>query len=393
MLLPYKSANPPESLPIGTIALIAINTIIFAFTQDGLVIKESVLDMGGMAPNNVSIGRFFSSLFLHGDILHLLGNMWFLYLFGFAVEGRLKTLKFLLLYLIAGAAGDGLHLLLFGAAEPDIPSIGASGAIMGCLGAAVYMFPHSQVRFFYWFGWFWRGLATWSMIWVAVWYIGWDVLGAIMDGAAGGVGHLAHIGGAIGGALMCLVFRAKRDSEYVSQAKATFSDTKDLSILSPSELAEMYRANPADTTILLNWVDKDLRSARPSDAAANAMMEKFDAVLSSQPVRPVGSILLSLAIAGRQIPPVRMIQTAMKVEQDGDAMLAFKLYEATLKLNPGPEDQQAAVYRGAVLCENHMFNYPRAAHAYQWLIQTFPMGTFTEQAKLRLEALKRSGKV
>src|SRR5438034_7636576 len=257
MLLPFRSKNPPESLPLGTIGLLAANVLIFLATQENLVIKENVVWQNGLSADNAGPLTFLSSMFLHGDILHLLGNMWFLYLFGFAVEGRLKTIKFLVLYFASGVTGGLLQLVT--SAGSHTPMIGASGAIMGVVGAALYMFPYGKVDFV--FGWglvYWR-VVTWHMYWVAIYYIGFDIVMVFLG--PGPVAHFAHIGGAAGGILMCFLFRAPRDSQQASDAKAIFSETKDLRYLSPRELAAMAQHNPNDTTLVLNWMHRCLRDS------------------------------------------------------------------------------------------------------------------------------------
>src|SRR5690349_1013449 len=134
MFVPYRCKNPPESFPWATYGLILANPFVYVCTTEyGLVIKESVLLEYGLTYDSMEPGDAFASLFLHANLMHLLGNMWFLHLFGSAVEGRLKWFKFLLVYFAAGFAGDALQLGIFGPMHPDIPGIGASGAIMGLM--------------------------------------------------------------------------------------------------------------------------------------------------------------------------------------------------------------------------------------------------------------------
>src|SRR5947209_6003270 len=164
MLLPYKSKNPPESFPFATIGLIAINLIVYACTtKDGLSIRREVVEQYAVSGEHFTLLRCFTSMFLHGGVLHILGNMWFLYLFGFAVEGRLRSLKFLIVYMAAGFAGDLLHQALLGSSHPERFSLGASGAIMGILGSALYMFPFSKVNFVWSWSYTWWQVVTWDM--------------------------------------------------------------------------------------------------------------------------------------------------------------------------------------------------------------------------------------
>src|SRR5258708_14092126 len=123
-MIPLRTKHPPESLPLGTCLLILTNVAVFATTTENLVIRKDVLDQWGLRPSNFDFMHVMSSMFLHANLMHIIGNMWFLYLFGFAVEGRLKTPRFLILYLLAGFAGDALQLS--GPGGADIPTIRSS---------------------------------------------------------------------------------------------------------------------------------------------------------------------------------------------------------------------------------------------------------------------------
>src|SRR5438445_129546 len=123
MFLPYRSKNPPESFPYVTVGLIVINTIVFALTSEAfLVIRPEMLERFAVSHNTLSPLRILTAMFLHGDIMHLAGNMLFLWIFGAAVEGRLRGPKFIVLYLLCGLAGDVFHELIFGLKSPDTPS-------------------------------------------------------------------------------------------------------------------------------------------------------------------------------------------------------------------------------------------------------------------------------
>jgi len=390
MLLPIKSKNPPESLPIGTIALIVVNVVIYIATADqGIQIKEPILRQWGLTGNNFGPVHMLTSMFLHGSPLHLIGNMWFLYLFGFAVEGRLRTLKFFAVYFGAGFAGDLLHQLLLGASHPEIPSIGASGAIMGTLGAALYIFPHGQVRFFYWWGFIRMGTFDWPMWGVALMYVGLDVLEAMIFAGRDGVGHLAHIGGALGGFLVCLAFRPQRDDEFVSQAKATFSDTQDLRTLTKTELAELARVNPANTAVVLNWMHKSLSQAggvKPE--CQETFLRSIPKMMQEQEIGPIAYCVGALAQAPGVVHSRILIETASRLERVGDNLTAMRMYDLILKDPAASEgDQEAATFRVGLLAESAFSNYHQAMAAYQEVIRRWPMSPFAEQAAARLKVV------
>lgn len=385
MPIPLRAKNPPESLPIGTCLLILVNTVIFAVTTEDAHIRLDIMKQWGVSLSNLSLTTMVSSMFLHGSIMHLLGNMWFLYLFGFAVEGRLKTFKFLILYLLAGLTGDGLQLLFQSAMHQDIPSFGASGAIMGVMGAAVYLFPHSQITLLWRFRTF-----DWPMWGVGLYYVGFDLFLGFLFQGGDGVGHFAHLGGALGGFLVALALRAPRDNETVSQAKATLHEAKDLSVLSPFELKNLNQVNPKDTTITLNWAHRCLRDTRGvSPECLAAFQNHLPQMLREQPIGSVAQAAAALAATPGAIQPKYLMDAAMRVENLPDPALASRLYGIVLAdPNCTPQDREAALFRTGLILENHYLRKQDAAAYYQRLLQEFSLGPFADQARIRLRAMQ-----
>jgi membrane associated rhomboid family serine protease len=196
LCLPYRAKNPPERLPYATITLISLNVIVFLLTIDtSFEIRQDVLDQYGVSHNTLSFSRLFTALFLHENIMHIAGNMLFFWIFGASVEGRIGWWRFLFLYFFAGIGGGLLHDLMMGAGQPDLPSLGASGAIMGLGGAYLYLFPYSTICIFVcFFSWFYRriGVVEWQARWVVLLYIGLDVFEAFVFRGTDGVGQFAH---------------------------------------------------------------------------------------------------------------------------------------------------------------------------------------------------------
>ena len=391
MLLPIRSKNPPESLPMVTCGLIAINTLIYFCTSDGFQIHKSVLDQFGEKSSHMSILTLFTSMFLHGGPMHLIGNMWFLYLFGFAVEGRLRSIKFSILYLGSGIVGGLAHHFVIGQYMPDVPSIGASGAIMGVMGAALYMFPFAKVQFFYWIFYFYAGLTEIAVWGVALMYLGLDLVFGFIGKAMGGdgVAHFAHLGGAFGGVLFCFLFRAHRDSAAASEAKDTLSETKDLSSLSSHELQLLYEGNPNDI-ILLNWMVECVNRNRLVDECTNAFLKALPRMIREQPPLAVGSCIASLGSISSHILPATYLDIAGPVERSGNPTFAISLYNQALRDSRiSVEDEQCALFQSALLYETKLRNVPTAMSWYQELINRHPMTSWSDQARARLAALQK----
>src|SRR6202040_3726314 len=147
----------------------------------------------------------FTSMFLHAGVLHILGNMWFLWIFGGNVEDRLGSLLYLFFYLVCGV-GSGLAQALFSWGS-QVPSIGASGAISGVLGGYVVFCPRSQILTLVPLFIFWFTARIPAIIFIGLWFVGQFLsglssLGATTPEAAGGVAWWAHVGGFLLGILL-----------------------------------------------------------------------------------------------------------------------------------------------------------------------------------------------
>jgi membrane associated rhomboid family serine protease len=387
VLLPIRSKNPPESFPVATILLIITNVFVYALTSNGFEIHESALKAGGLSYNNFSAWHILTSIFLHANLMHLLGNMWFLYLFGFAVEGRLRTFKFLIVYAASGLVGALAQTLILGQANPDILGLGASGAIMGVMGAALYLFPFGQIDFVYAFA-YRFGMATWPMWGIALMYIGMDVLFSLIGDS--GVAHLAHIGGVVGGLLVCVALRPQRDTEFVSTAKATLSETKDLSILSPVEMAEMHRVNPTDANLVLNWMHKSISKGTIDPRCQAAFLQMLPGMILEQDLGSVAFCVATLNASPGTIPARQALQVAGLIEHRGDAATALRLYDGVLKdPTSGPADHEAALYRMGLVYESMLQDFRSAEWAYNNVVQNWPMSPMGEQARARLAIVRR----
>ncbi|HLU48738.1 MAG TPA: rhomboid family intramembrane serine protease [Planctomycetota bacterium] len=161
-------------------------------------------------------------IFLHGGWLHFLGNMWFLHIFGDNVEDRLGHLGYLVFYLAAGAAASAAHLLTN--SESPIPTIGASGAIAGVMGAYFVLFPRALVLTLVPIFFFIQIIAIPAVFFLGIWFLLQFLQGtvAIRDIQAGGVAWWAHIGGFVVGAVLVLILRGMRAIDVSDAERRSF---------------------------------------------------------------------------------------------------------------------------------------------------------------------------
>ena len=220
-MIPLKDRNPRKRFPIVTVFLIAVNILVF-FYELSLGIKlERFLFHFSVTPNEIhqalqsNIFRPFvfmtliTSIFLHGGWLHLGGNMLYLWIFGDNVEDKFGHIRFLVFYLLCGIAASALHIYI----EPtsNVPTIGASGAISGILGAYIFMFPRARVLTLIPIFIFIQIAELPAYIILGFWFVlqFFNGIGSLRN-ATIGIGGVAHIGGFIAGLLLVIPFRKYR---------------------------------------------------------------------------------------------------------------------------------------------------------------------------------------
>jgi membrane associated rhomboid family serine protease len=210
MLFPIGDDNSTRrSMPVVTYALIALNVIFFFIEMSG---GEPFIKQWSVVPRRLvanPAGDFltiFTSMFMHGGWMHLLGNMLYLWIFGDNVEDRFGKVKYLLFYLLCGIGATIAQV----AVNPNssIPNLGASGAISGVLAAYILINPKGRVNVL-----MGRGVVAMPALfviglWVVLQFI--NGIGAITESAeTGGVAYMAHIGGFITGLVLTFLFRGR----------------------------------------------------------------------------------------------------------------------------------------------------------------------------------------
>jgi membrane associated rhomboid family serine protease len=238
-VIPYRDENETVRTPVVTLVIIAINAAVWFLVQGagfgealfasvcnfGLIPGELTLQAppGTQTPLTESLvcvvdpGRaplhIFSSMFLHGSWMHLIGNMWFLWLFGNNIEDSMGRRRFVAFYLLCGIAAAFAQVI----AQPDsaVPMVGASGAISGVMGAYIVLYPNVRVY----------TLVPLFIIFTTVALPAWVMLGYWMllqifgglSGQEGGVAFWAHIGGFVAGVVLVKIFARP---EYIAEHRA-----------------------------------------------------------------------------------------------------------------------------------------------------------------------------
>ncbi len=234
-MFPIRDDNPTFLTPITTIAIIAVNVFAWVVVQGmgaeprlsasicqlGFIPGELVgaLPAGSrvqLAPglycplsSGAAWPTVFSSMFLHGGWFHLIGNLWFLWIFGNNVEDSMGHVRFAVFYLVCGLAAAFLQLAFN--PESAIPMVGASGAIGGVMGAYIVLYPRVHVHMLLFLGLFVTTFAVPAVVMLGYWIV-LQLLGGVgsIGATGGGVAFWAHVGGFLAGAILVLLFRDRR---------------------------------------------------------------------------------------------------------------------------------------------------------------------------------------
>jgi hypothetical protein len=217
-MIPLKDDNPTRTFPFINIALIAVNVLVFFYqatlpphAYKAFLMANATIPMripaflAGHLGFQMAFYPMFASMFLHGGLMHLLGNMLFLYVFGDNVEDAFGHVPYLIFYLFCGIGSDLVHILFN--LNSSLPAIEASGAISGVMGAYVVMFPRARVLMLFF---------IFLIPIPAVFVLGyWFVLqflsgiGELGAAATGGVAFWAHIGGFLIGMVIALMAKKR----------------------------------------------------------------------------------------------------------------------------------------------------------------------------------------
>ena len=233
-MFPIRDDQPSFSKPLVNYFIIALNVLVFvlfelplqaqgsrAFNglvlQYGLIPHDFTLALKGSTnyPLVANLLTVLTSMFMHGGIGHILGNMWFLWIFGDNVEDRLGHFGYLIFYLVCGIAAALTDIAL--APTSPVPMIGASGAIAGVMGGYFILYPRARVLTWVFFIFFWW-LPAW--IWLGLWFVNQFFSTAIVATSTyqqkGGVAFAAHVGGFIAGLLLIKIFPARTKANRYS---------------------------------------------------------------------------------------------------------------------------------------------------------------------------------
>lgn len=222
-MIPIRDTVPSRTYPVVTIGLIAVNSIVFLYELSlGSRLSGFVATFGLVPARYFHLGEigaspigrflpFFTSMFLHGGWFHVIGNMWYLWIFGDNVEDRMGHVKYIIFYILCGLAAGFAHL--FTNSRSGIPTVGASGAIAGVMGAYFILYPRARVWTLIPLFIFVQFVELPAFIFLGFWILMQFLIGTFsmtLSSSQGGVAWWAHIGGFAAGVILVFIFRKRK---------------------------------------------------------------------------------------------------------------------------------------------------------------------------------------
>ncbi len=220
-MIPIKDQIPTRRVPVVNYLLIIANILVFAWQWLSGPNQEALVYQYAMIPGNLTSGLdlgdvadIFTSMFMHAGLLHLGGNMLYLWIFGDNVEDSMGKGMYLVFYLVGGVVASLTHVLTNPTSQ--IPTVGASGAIAAVLGAYLILYPQSKVLTLIPLGFLTRLTLVPAAIVLGLWFVLQLFSGVLSMGGpdVGGTAFWAHIGGFVAGVVLAKLFGGRRSPEY-----------------------------------------------------------------------------------------------------------------------------------------------------------------------------------
>jgi membrane associated rhomboid family serine protease len=223
-MFPLRDTIPSRTFPFVTLSLIVINLLVFFYELSLGPALNDFLNTHGIIPAEyLNINQknpiqlmvltlpLFTSIFLHGGWFHVIGNMWYLWIFGDNIEDRTGHFRFLIFYILCGMLAGLTHILMN--PHSSIPTVGASGAIAGVMGAYFLLFPRSKILTLVFLFIFIQIIEIPALFFLGFWILFQFISGSLSAGLtenSGGVAWWAHIGGFLIGLILVLFFKRSR---------------------------------------------------------------------------------------------------------------------------------------------------------------------------------------
>lgn len=394
MILPYKSDVETKGLPFLSMGLLALNIAIHAFVEILDPAEHQLFYFEwGFVPFDHRPAQWVTSMFLHGGLLHLAGNMLFLWIYGPAVEEGLGKFVFIPAYLLSGVVAALIHSTTTPQIHMDIPCIGASGAISGLMGTFFVLYPQARIRhvIFIFLKPLFISLPAWTVL--GMWFLEQGFMSFYISDYMN-VAVFAHLGGFLAGGMMGFVFKPRHD----------FSKAPDIVLKAPlgaaaskleeqnfqkryMELKHGVEESPHDFQLRYSFALAAIRAADPQTS-----LEETKYILQRLPEHDMKQRfnirLLQTALGQRDDTPRGMLELAEGFYSRNHYDQAYPLYARILAGWPDyPRRTLVLVRLGELLIK--CFNRPEEARPFlEEVTRGDPRGGLVQEAQMLLKQIR-----
>jgi membrane associated rhomboid family serine protease len=370
-LIPLRTDSPLRSTPYMNYALILANVLVYAATSVHEPWKFQYL----LQPRHPLLIDFFTYQFLHANLMHIGGNMLFLYIFGNNVNDKMGHVGYLAFYLAGGIIAGLCYSLT---EQSGAPILGASGAIAAVTGAYLILFPQSMVTIVYWF--FYIGRFEIQSLWFIAAFFAMDLFGNFAG--QDGVAHTAHIGGTIFGSAVCLALVAThllpRDQWDVWALIQRWNKRRQYRDLVSKGF------NPFDYTQAMR--EENRKAEDPNFAKVQDLRERINAAISARQMVVAADLYVQLMLIDNTQVLSRQWQLdiATQLHHDGRHPQAAEAYEKLLRSYPNLERSEQIELMVGILYARYLHNYAPAKEHLSRAIARLHEGREMELAREEL---------
>lgn len=405
LLLPIRTDRPRIRPAYLTITLIVINTLIHVYgltlppveeTVSGLahpVSMDPLVAQYGLRGSDPTLFTFFSHMFIHGSIMHLVGNMLFLWIFGSLIEDAIRPWGFAAVYFGGGimAALGHIGMSLAMGHPVDVPMVGASGAIAALMGLFMLRFYKTRVQVFYFFFFFLRGTFWVASIWALLYWIALEVFNGVvasLEDGGGGVAHWAHVGGFVAGAIAAPFL-----GSITAAQKEYFSDDPGTNVEyvrrneQVSQAERALRADPGNA-YLMRRLAQAYRYAGEYEHATNVYQQSVVRFATRGLMEQATEVYIELLEYndGAVLPSEVLARLAQALEASR-LPLAVWTYQALLARYPVSPEAEHALLRLSGLYSHSLSQPHEALRLLHEFLERYPHSQWAAQARQARDAL------
>ena len=391
--LPLGTDRPCWRRPYATYVLLLVCAGVFAVQ----LVSPDALPKG-FVPAHPSLWAWLVSIFMHAGVIHLVGNMLFLWLFGSIAEDVLGPGLFLLFFL-AGDVGASALDAAMGSLGPaqglDVPRLGASGAIAGIMGLSAICFLRTKVKVWYLIGYYFTwGTDTTEIgapAFLGLW-VGWEVLQGMLQsalGLVGGTAHWAHVGGFAAGLVGAVVLGLNKRVPRADlvQGRVPF-ESRFEALEQAGELQHIVQESPRDGDAWLA-LGRDYEIAGRFEKAEEAYQKALLLFLGEHRMEEAAKAYAGVAAYGvaAGLTAEQEFDVACALEEAGHANEAYGLFDQVATAYPVGDRGETALIRAGEIARSALKDNERAAVCYRRLLANYPMGNWRALAQERLREM------